>query len=339
MTIKPKKVIKLDYKPGFLRAGNAHEFCMTYETKGDQITLFAPDYSPSYKFGVSFTIKSYSSCDVDIKKERIAVVRESEAVCLYDFQGEKISEIAGNYICAAFTNDGSLWGIERAGHELLTWNVFNTDNKLIASFDIKDPMYESHVCFTHCPSGGMILELAAGQDGTALFLLSHKDGILGATEMFPNQCLSCPSFNDDGNRLLVLEYYDETLYHYSYPQLEKLGEYHYERGEEEELGSTLFYAGTDCAVISWNSRYYLLDLIHMTVCGEIIIEGHEPQPANIFYPRLSDDKALMTDIPYLVRIGDVVLGRVDFQEDFTLLVFDVADFEKHHATPQRTRKR
>ena len=67
MTIKPKKVIKLDYKPGFLQAGNAHEFCMTYETKGDQITLFAPDYSPSHKFGVGFPIKSYSSCDVDRK--------------------------------------------------------------------------------------------------------------------------------------------------------------------------------------------------------------------------------------------------------------------------------
>jgi hypothetical protein len=326
MNITPKKELKLDYRPEFLRSGDMSDTPLFYDAEGGRITLLAADFSPAHTFDAGFPI---ASCAADAGTGRIAVVRASEAICVFDFKGEKGREIEGNYVCAAFDGNGLLWGIERSGPELLTWNVFGVDYGPAASLDIDDSMYESHASLTACPeSGKMILELAAGQDGAALFLLAYAGGKPEATEMFPEECFSGPCFGDDGSGLLVQEFYEETVCRYSYPQLEKLGEYYYEQSDEEESepGETLFCAGPDHAVISQNSRYYLLDLDRMAVRDEIIIAGHEPRPAETYYPSLGEDKTLMTDIPCLARRGGAVLGYTHFRDGYTLLAFDAADF-------------
>ena len=56
-----------------------------------------------------------------------------------------------------------------------------------------------------------------------------------------------------------------------------------------------------------HSRLFRVDLRAMKLREEIMVEGHEPRPAEEYYPRLVGDKTLCTDIAYFTRFGEVVV--------------------------------
>jgi hypothetical protein len=269
-------------------------------------------------------------CSVHPEKGLFSVIHEKQALCIFDFQGNRIKNFAGNYACAAFNTNGDLWAFERISHEQLKWTMYDADWEIVATIDMEDPMYDSSLFLTSIPgSNDMILDFAAGQDGSAIHLLTNS-GNLSSKDLFPDQCLSSPVFNEDGTRFLTLEFYDGILYHYSYPQLEMLGKYEYERDEVFEQGGTILYINSETAVISYNSRYFLLNIgvEEMKVIEEIMIDGHEPEAVEKFYPRLGEDKSLMTDIPFMMTMNRKIFASVDFSTENKVLVFDEIDFAK-----------
>lgn len=57
----------------------------------------------------------------------------------------------------------------------------------------------------------------------------------------------------------------------------------------------------------------MLDAECTTVLDEVIINGHEPRPAEHYYPRLAGDQQLCTDILFFERLRDVIVfvHRID----------------------------
>jgi hypothetical protein len=52
---------------------------------------------------------------------------------------------------------------------------------------------------------------------------------------------------------------------------------------------------------------FLIDTDRMMTVEEVELEGHEPRPIGEYYPYLSNERGLGTDISWFTRLGDAVV--------------------------------
>jgi hypothetical protein len=328
MTVEPRKILEFDFRPALADETTSAPYLFE-NWKTGQIAVLDADYNFMSSFNVGFP--TGYSCSVNPMENCFSVINKEQFLCVMDFEGREKYRAPGNYACAVYNGD-ELWAFEHASHKKLIWRIFDRDFKLAAALEVEDPMYDSHVHLIKIPnSTDMVMELAAGQDGSGIYILSKNGKTLSVKEMFPHECLSRPDFNRNATRFLTLEFYEGILYHYTYPALQKLGEFNYHKQAEQEgieisdYGESM-YIDENKAVIQYEHRFFSFDLSNMTVSEEILIKDHEPKPTNYFYPRLAEDKSLMTDIRYMKAAGGKVFAQLDFENKNSILVFDKADF-------------
>ncbi len=320
MKVKPQRIMEYDL---IYMNQNPNSGCLLYNKETELLTSF--DLNLNQIGTIKLGFKREFPCSVHPEKSCFSVIKGKQWLGVYDFTGNKLKEISGTYECAAFSLEGNLWLIERLGHEQLKLKIYDGELELLTTLDIEDSLFDSHLFLTAVPkSNDMILELAAGQDGSSIILLTFENNLVEVKDMFPESCLSCPAFNEDGTKFLTLEFYDGILYHYSYPQLELLGEFEYDM--ESEVCGTIIYLNSESAIISYDYRYFLLDIDSMKIVEEIIVEGHEPVATEKIYPNLEGDESLITDISDMRVVGDKVLANLISKSESKMLVFDKTNF-------------
>jgi hypothetical protein len=327
MIVRPTKILKFDFTPTLAYDTSCAPYLFEDAQTGDIAVL---DAALNVVSAFSLGFPTGGSCSVNPVRGCFSAVGKGAFLRVADFRGNEKHRLCGDYVCAAYNGD-ELWALARIGHKQLAWRVFGADLAPVAELAVDDPLYDSDIRLTKIPNcSDMVVELAAGQDGSALYLLSRNARALSATEMFPGECFSAPVFNRVGTRFLTLDFYERILYHYSFPALQKLGEFPLdgrlgrEDGEPGEYGDFLYIDGKT-AVVNRDNRCFRLDLTGMALTGEIIVAGHEPKPTEHFYPRLAGDRSLMTDIRFMTAAGDRVFCQLDFEGKNTALVLAGSD--------------
>ena len=210
-----------------------------------------------------------------------------------------------------FSSDGRyLWyGIARSEDEIevrllecVTWHI-------LSSVVINDPYTQSRMYFHVTGADDKVaLWLAAGQDGQQVYWLT-PNGVEITCEIEPKlEDTTPPTFSPSGEGLVVI-CGQNALLKCQFPKVELLAEYQWPDAEEQEeaFSDSLCYVGEDWALaISLSERLFLFDLTQMTVSDEVWIEGHEPKPTLIYYPILTDDGDVCTDIVGFKCVGNMI---------------------------------
>ncbi|MDR2527546.1 MAG: hypothetical protein LBD04_00810 [Synergistaceae bacterium] len=251
--------------------------------------------------------------------ERAVFLTESGiAITVTDFAGNRFWAQDGGVVAVLYASDGnSVWTCEKIDPKQLRLALYHAESGgLIAERPFADELYDSSVSLMNLPQGNSVLmELAAGQDGVMVFLLTF-DGGIQARKLFPGHSHILPAFHPNLDRLLVLENDENLYYAYAWPELSLIAkqreytkeEWVMEGNSELFPGYHMIYLQNDLAVTqSANYRFYLFDPVRMERIEELVIEGFEPVPTREVYPRLDDD-TLFSTVLCFHRHGDFLVA-------------------------------
>ena len=79
-------------------------------------------------------------------------------------------------------------------------------------------------------------------------------------------------------------------------------------GEEDDpfQVSLAFLSERQILVGTGNGRMFIVDSLWMRIEDEVALEGHDPKPIGVHYPRMANESSLGTDISYFKRLGDTI---------------------------------
>jgi hypothetical protein len=116
-----------------------------------------------------------------------------------------------------------------------------------------------------------------------------------------------PEFSPSGREFLAINLFG-TVQRFSCPVVELLGVCESPFGDDDPFRFSVCYLNDARALaVSLDGRIAVLDTPTMRVVNELIIEGHEPRPAEEYHPNLAGDKNLCTDIGDVMRLGDYLI--------------------------------
>jgi hypothetical protein len=146
--------------------------------------------------------------------------------------------------------------------------------------------------------------LAAGQNGQRVYWVTKLPDSLGFEPEPFLEGTTPPVFSPRGNEFLVIDGL-WSVCRYPFPTDRKLGTCRSKWGEEDYFGDCLSYLDDTSALVqTHHGRLFRIDLRAMKVREEIAVRGHEPRPAEEYYPRLTGDKTLCTDLSYFTSVGE-----------------------------------
>jgi hypothetical protein len=157
--------------------------------------------------------------------------------------------------------------------------------------------------------GTLSLWLAEGHGGGACLYWVARDGVSVRCSPEPSVCdTTPPEFSPSGREFLVIDLVG-VVQRFSYPVVEQLGVCESPFGDDQPFRFSVCYLNNARALaVSLDGRIAVLDTSTMRVVNELIIEGHEPRPAEEhFYPHLAGDRNLCTDIGDVTRLGDYLI--------------------------------
>jgi hypothetical protein len=116
-----------------------------------------------------------------------------------------------------------------------------------------------------------------------------------------------PVFSPSGDELLVVNA-DNAICKFTYPSMQQVGSPLESGDEDNPFTESICYFNDRQALASTNEqRIFVVDTAQMKIVEEVYLEGHEPRPIGEYYPRLSKEAGLGTDISCFTRLGDVVI--------------------------------
>ncbi|MDR1794450.1 MAG: hypothetical protein LBR25_03570 [Erysipelotrichaceae bacterium] len=309
--IKPRKVLKFSYRAEFYGNSDNAGAYLFYAKDFSKVTVFDKAFKQLTSFATGFkkqksAIGTSAFC-LHPNNALIAMVEPGTALHITDFNGKPLKTIPGSYEAALWQKSGVLWAIKRLGPENLLWQAISDGGELLQETSLTDSLYQSMLTLKAVPkSNDMLLELAAGQDGSTVLLLKAGQKRWHAEDLFPELCLMCPEFSLDSKRILTLDFYEGVLREYTWPKLEPLGAYHF--SDDLFCSGFYFYAGDHQAFVLVDPGYgYLLNLESMQLEKELIIKTPD------------------SEIESVQACGELVFVK-DSEKENEVLVFDRADF-------------
>jgi hypothetical protein len=233
-----------------------------------------------------------------------------------DFQGNRLWEYHKKVAALLFSQNGeNVWIAENINSETLFISVVDVVSGMENSANtMADPLYESGLSLGHGPDG-VLMELAAGQDGIEIWRLDDSAPALRHEVVFPKDCHIMPTFHPSGKRLLTLENDEKLYYSYSWPETELLAKQrNFSRDNEEDCSNyCMVYLQNGLAVVqSATDRLYLFDPDKMDRLEELVIKDFEPVPTNVlYYPNLKNDETLCSPLEVIERLGDLIVARTN----------------------------
>lgn len=173
---------------------------------------------------------------------------------------------------------------------------------------LEDPFGASDCSFHPAGNSGLVsLWIAAGQDGQQVYWLKRKGVDFSVKKV--DELTNCipPVFSPDGSEFLVVTE-DNSISRFAFPSLKHPGS-PFESGDEDNpFTESLCYLDDRNALASTGEgRIFLVDTTKMRIEEEIALEGHEPRPIGEYYPSLSNEQGLGTDISWFTKIGNVIV--------------------------------
>ena len=251
------------------------------------------------------------------QKEMAAYLTEN-GMAVSDFNGTILWEYKTPAAALLFSRNGEeLWIAEKIDKDTLRVSVCDAyrgmENSVVA---MKDPFYDSSLILYHAP-GTVLMGLAAGQDGCAIWALDDAEAVMKHRDVFPHKSFFIPAFHPDGGRLLDLENDEQLFYTYDWPAATLIArqrdfteaKWNDEEGEALPGFSLVYLKNGQAVVQSASYRFYLFDPEKMARLEELVIDGFEPLPTKEIFPRLEDDESLCSQLVSLERMGDVLIAR------------------------------
>jgi len=204
---------------------------------------------------------------------------------------EKTNYMNDAYQCCLFGSDGLFWTSSRftaLTAVLEAWDL--SKETRIAKAKIADPFGDStFLLFPHPLPNSVVVWVAAGQDGQALFFAS-LDGETIQVNLFEEQdFISPPAFSQNGREFLIAA--DGNLYRYLYPNGPLLAQMD-QLAEDEHAGENICYLDDGHALMtSTAGKMFIVDVFKMKVVDEVRIEGEDPRPVSHLV-RLADGRFL-----------------------------------------------
>ena len=222
---------------------------------------------------------------------------------------------AGTFHACRHAGDGrGLWAIEsRADGFELTLRDPRT-GAIRRAAEVPDVFGDADASLqAHPDPRGIVVWVAAGQDGQATYVAFDRGDAIDVVELGPRDHLP-PVFAPAGDSYLIAD--DQTLELRAWPSGEELADLPWSGTEgdepldeiEDQAGAdVMFLPGGFATWSSTNGRLYLIDLTTMSVADELVIAGHALQSVEELYPSLVGDLTPCSDFEYAARGGDLVL--------------------------------
>jgi len=315
MIIKEYKTLTLNHRPYFLRS-DGDEFMVS--DKNGELTMFDGQANVLKRIDLQ---KKMESLDFS-SKYKIFFAANEESISIVNYQNEIIKNIEGNYD-AVFCYNEHLWAVKVLDDDTMNMEVYSLLNWiLIDSIEIED-LFGSSSCllFSGFNDHSIILWQGGGQDGQCNFIVELRNNKLIIKQFVEYDTLPINP-NPNKNRFVVGT--DDYLSIYSYPELKRVERYDYP--EEFILLNNIFYLDNHRILISCESKIKLYDTRYQTV-ENIIVKGHEFRETSFYYPTLTDDDCLTSDIDFIEKSGDYLLmacsnNKTD-EKEYSILIIDL----------------
>jgi hypothetical protein len=320
MFLKPDGRIDLEHRACFLR-GAPHRSVVIAAAEDGQLSILSPDLQKVQLRRFPSTIRAVSPHP---SSQRLAWVDGGAGVLtIHNLDGSRAVEVAPpqihedspNWLKQGFEDchfdDGGefLWlAAPRTAEECEIHLIETNAWSLVDRATVNDPFGGSSCSFHSTGRPGLVaLWLAAGQDGQQVYWLNRTRSGFSCTleERLTNTIP--PVFSPSGEQLLVVNE-DHAICKFDFPAMRQVA-LPLESGDEDNpFVESLCYLNDRQALASTNEqRIFVVDTARMEVEAEVSLKGHEPRPIGEYYPRLSKEQGLGTDITYCARLGDVII--------------------------------
>lgn len=193
--------------------------------------------------------------------------------------------------------------IEVQLRETYGWSV-------VASFIVEDRCGGSHPLFFRTSGPDTLaLWLPGGPKGASVchWLRLEHDAVTCVSEPALNGALP-PAFSPGGHEFLAVDW-QGGIQRFAYPDVHSTGLCALLPGDARGLDycPPCYLDERLVLVMSEQQRMFLLDAFAMHVVRELVIEDHEPMPAEWRDSRRIGDRTLCTDIASFDRVGDYIV--------------------------------
>lgn len=258
------------------------------------------------------------------------VVAGSNVIHVYDLNGNLIEPVEGNIVEIHHSLDGRyLWCIRKGNAEQFTIEVRDTENlnQILAERVCEDILYDSTFSIGLTPQINEIyLSRGAGQDGSVIGFAKFMDkdiDLIYPDSLNKNNEAVVPIWGENEHEFL-LQQGDIGIFKYEYTSCQLLQEYLFPE-DMEYVGYHHAYLKKDKAIIQYDEQFWVLDLNVMLIEAPFCIDRHEPKETKCFYPSLADDTSMMTDIYYLKRFDNTLIGFTGIKENHSIFLIELAN--------------
>lgn len=256
------------------------------------------------------------------------VVAGSNTISMYDLNRNLIEEYKGDIVAALYSSDGDfLWCIEKNSQEQFTITVHNAKNlsQILAKKICKDELYDSSFSIGLLPETNKIhICQTAGQDGSLIVFaeFTGKDIVLTYPDSLNQNAEAVFPIWGENKYEFLLQQNDTGIFKYEYPSYKLLQKYLFPENIEY-AGYHHTYLNNEKAIIQYDEQFWVLDLSSMQIKAPFYIIGHEPKETKHFYPSLADDTSMMTDIYYLERFDNTLIGFAGIKKNYSIFLIEL----------------
>jgi WD40 repeat protein len=318
--LKPEGRIDLDHRAFFMQSAPSRSLIIA-AAKNGECSIIESDLSGTSKCRLPSSIRAvvlHPSC------RRLAWVDDTAgSVVVQDFAGPPHLEIPAPQVTdtnpawvrrgfddCCFSDDGNfLWTTAPLTSKDIVVQLRHSESgQVVDTATIQDPFGGSSCSFHSTGKPNLVSSwLAAGNpEMTQVYWLRMNDSKFTCTVEVKLKEAIPPIFSPNGQEFLVVNA-DHAICKFAYPCMLQVGLPLTSGDEDDPFVESLCYFNDQQALAGTNQgRIFVVDTIEMKVETEVSLEGHEPRPIEVYYPRLKEG-GLSTDISGFTRHGDVIL--------------------------------
>lgn len=305
MFIANNLTFRLNHRSSFFRGKND---CLAAVSKTGEISLVNLANNKVETLNLASQIERISFLGIE---NHLALIDKNGSFSVQNLQGDVIFQDSSQNFVDVFSDQkaDAFWLTARINSEEIEVQLRQTaDFMLVDKIKVEDELVDSIIAISSTPIENLyFLFLAAGQDGLINFGLQKINNAIKCWEETTLSNASPPIFSPNGKRFLAIDN-DELIFNqFSYPNLEK--EFAYNLELEDDCGgySSCFLDNQIALISSQAGRIFAVNTELKKLLGEVLIENHEPHSTSFYYPRLSDDDSLCTDISSFEQFGENVV--------------------------------
>jgi len=320
MFLKPSGKCDLDHRAYFLRETAGRSAVVAASEEG-HVSVFSSDFAPLRRHRLATNLRAISPHP---SEQLLAWANgESGSLIVQDLAGHRVAELlapqwrkdASEWIKQGFDDclfdEGGkfLWIVGPISDDEIELQLINANDWTTAQKVAVTDQFGTSSCSLHSTSKPDLVSLwiAAGQDGQQVHWLKRRNSNFSCEPEDQLANTTPPVFSLDGSEFLVVDE-NHAICKYELATMKRIGTPLKLEDEDNPFAESLCYLDHPLALTSTNAgRVFLIDTKRMQVVEEVELEGHEPRPIGEYYPLLTKERGLGTDISWFTRLGNCVV--------------------------------